>query len=177
VYEYTSDFGSGLDLFYYENESTMGPRVLTVGDKADWNLGIDTRDGEILVMPASEISYATSEPDPTDETEINNMFYVADALNAVLDSAALNTFGDYSPTQTFDLNADYIDPDHGVVLLVRSRASSDDEWSYSKVLIKRAPNGGWLQGTGDNEYLEMVISFQRTPGVPYAKFSKAGGAE
>jgi hypothetical protein len=177
VYEYTSQFGSGIDLFYFEDEENYGPKVLTVNSKADWNLGIDTRNDMLHIMPAKEITYAQDEPDPVQATEINTQFWAADDLDEVFDSEALNASGEFKDNLIFDLNGDYVDPEKGVVLIVRSKEEGETKWNYSKILVKRDPEGNWLQGSGENEYLEMEISFQRALDVPYAKFGRSGGAE
>jgi hypothetical protein len=43
-------------------------------------------------------------------------------------------------------------------------------WNYAKVLVERG-SGGFLQGTGNDRYIQMKISYQKTVGVPYAKTS------
>lgn len=40
---------------------------------------------------------------------------------------------------------------------------------YFRMLIKRGSNGSLVQGSGNNRFVEMAVSFQSAPNVPFAK--------
>ncbi|MCX7880237.1 MAG: fibronectin type III domain-containing protein [Ignavibacteria bacterium] len=166
VYETASQFGSGLQLYDQTNKK---PRTLKVASGQFWNLGLYTKLNEQTIYTANYIhennlyNFPTA---PTYTTEISEDVFLTNTLNNVFDSQALN-----AKKFSKDIAIDLKDPDfrNGVVIIVRTRPAGQTEWNYAKVLIKPASGGGLLHGNPDNRYIECEISYQRKPGVPFAK--------
>lgn len=162
VYESASDFGSGLDLF---NPTSGKPRGLKVASGADWDLGLYTTGGKLIFGSASELDYNyTGTPLVTD---ISINYYDANSLDEIYDSEALNATKHTYQALAVDLESD-ITVVKGVAFIVRKMEPGNDKFTYAKVLIKKM-NGQFLQGTADNRYVLVEISYQKTAGVPYAK--------
>lgn len=161
VYETASDFGSGLDLY---DEVDHGPKTYTVANGAKWNLALDTRtSGQIIVASPNQVDYNYGTQPGV--TEISNKAWEnASSLDDVFDSDALNT-GTFLE-RSYDLEKDFT-TNIGVVLVLRTKEGTNLEYTYAKVLIKKV-NGSWLQGPLGNRYIECVVSYQKTPGVPFA---------
>lgn len=164
VYITASDLGSGLDIF---DATGLAPKALKVANIANWTFGIDTRTANVIKFgPASSLSYTPSGSLRTvDLCPVPE--YAAD-LSELYDSEALNKI-----SRTFDANFVNLNSlttqvpagKHPIFILRERRA---DGQHYAKVLVKYV-GGSFLQGTGDNQYIECVVSYQATPNLPYAK--------
>ena len=162
VYETASGFGSGLQMF---SAADGTPRVRTVANGADWDLGIRTEAGKIEVGSATKFTYNyTGTPKPT---YIFKDKFLANSLNDVFDSRAMNdgTRNNEYTEQIFDIKNDQ----KSVVFYVR-KIESGSLYTYAKVMAKYV-GGSFLQGSSPNRYIEFEISYQKTAGVPYAKTS------
>ncbi|MGQ9819475.1 MAG: fibronectin type III domain-containing protein [Candidatus Kapaibacteriales bacterium] len=165
IYETASLLGSGLELY----EPTSGkPKTLKVASGEFWNLGLYTKNNEISIYSANYMynnSLYNFPVAPSYTTEISEDIFLTNTLDNVFDSQALNV-KNFSSNYFIDLT----DPDlkNGVVFIVRTKATGQTDWNYAKVLVK-AGASGLLQGTADNRYVELVISYQKKAGVPYAK--------
>ncbi|MFP4368291.1 MAG: fibronectin type III domain-containing protein [Candidatus Kapaibacterium sp.] len=164
MYEYTSDFGSGLEIY---NNTEGGPQVLRAVSKADWDVGIDTRDDQLLFGPASEITFGTGTPEST--VEMSDIFYDnIEDLDQVFDSQALSEgiFGSF----TVDLNDPGLDLQKNVVFVLRIQEAGSSSWNYAKVMfIRDTDDDDYLHGSGtDNDYALVHISYQSVADVPYA---------
>lgn len=166
VYESTSDFGSGLRMFAPAPDNA--PRTYKVANGAEWDLGLDTRNGKIIFGSATKISYSyTGTPKPTQMLDVN---FEVDGLDESFDSQAMNagTRDSKYAERTFDLTS--LKPTKNLVFYVRKYEPGQTRYNYAKILMKKNPNSEtFLQGSGDNEYIEFQISYQKTPDVPYAK--------
>ncbi len=165
IYETASQFGSGLQLY---NPNEEKPKTLKVASGEFWNLGLYTKGTEQSVYTATYISnnnlYNFPVP-PSSVTEISEDIFLTNNLDNVFDSQALSA-RNFSSNYYIDLtDSDYR---NGVVIIVRTKPQGQTDWNYAKVLIKPGISG-LLQGTADNRYIECVVSYQKTPGVPYAK--------
>lgn len=158
IYETDSDFGSGLVIYDPVGE---GPKNATVVNGAQWNLGLDTRNGVLKLASARLLEYNWG-TEPVIITEIANDYYFADNLDDVFDSQALDAknFAERSIDLSV-LNSNF-------VIVVRYKQPGNNSYNYAKILVKYN-NGTFLQGTPDNRYVEFEISYQMVPGVPYAK--------
>lgn len=167
----STDFGSGLQFY---DETTMQPVVHMKSNSPLWNIGLYTGDGTVTIGSASELGYspypsgdpASAEMGTTFFTETDDLDWVFmhDAMNG-LDSEGDQI--DYMEMAVDLENTDYFtDQTQGAVLLFRSVDGSNH--NYAKVLIKN-DGSGWLQGTAPNQYIEVDISYQVVPNVPYAK--------
>ncbi len=162
VYITASDLGSGLDIF---DATGLAPKALKVANIANWTFGIDTRTANVLKFgPASSLSYTPSGSLRTvDLCPVPE--YAAD-LSELYDSEALNKISRTFGANFVNLNSlttQVPAGKHPIFILRETRADG-----YAKVLVKYV-GGSFLQGTGDNQYIECVVSYQATPNLPYAK--------
>jgi hypothetical protein len=162
VYAHTSSFGSGLKLY---DDLFMEPELMTVAGIADWNLALDTKTtGEVNFGSASVTTY-TGAATATMSAEISSVLYPADGLNDRFESESLDS---QTFTQTVeDLAVVSSGQKAGVVMY--ARVPNGDDYNYAKLFIKGNGNGGFLQGTGDDQYIEVTISYQANANFPYAK--------
>lgn len=165
IYETASVLGSGLQLY----EPTSGkPKTLKVASGEYWNLGLYSKNNEVSIYSANYMynnnlyNFPTA---PSYITEISEDIFLTNTLDNVFDSQALSA-KNFSTNYYIDLT----DPDlkNGAVFIVRTKATGQTDWNYAKVLLKPSTSG-LLQGTADNRYVELVISYQKKAGVPYAK--------
>ncbi|MFC2130632.1 fibronectin type III domain-containing protein [Bacteroidota bacterium] len=159
LYESASTlYGSGLQLYNTEDEA---PKNLKVAGGDDWDLGLYTSGGVIEFGSAANIlaQYSSYSGTPK-KCEISSTYYEVSSLSEVYDSQALDLGHEFSEG-IIDLEA--LNTMMNVVFIVRTNSP---EWNYAKVMVIN--NGGFLQGTADNRYIEVEVSYQKVSGVPYA---------
>jgi len=157
IYETASDFGSGLVIFDPVGD---GPKSAKVSNGGVWNLGLDTRNGKLILASARLIDYNYNiQPGVT---EIANDIYTVESLDDVFDSQALSSKG------FAERSIDLTQFSSSFVIIVRFKQAGKTDYNYAKVLVKYK-NGSFLQGTSPNRYVEFEISYQKVAGVPYAK--------
>ena len=161
VYVKASSFGSGLDLY---DATAVGPRVLTIISSDEWNLGLRDDGNSLNFGSATILTYNYSGTPIKTEVSSDNWIN-ATGLDACFDSDALNIDETKFKEQVFDLNS--LSTTDGVVFVVRYKDGTNTNYNYAKVWVKK-PAGGFLQGSGNDQYIEVQISYQMTPGVPYA---------
>lgn len=167
VYETASSFGSGLQMFY---EAEGAPRVRTVANGGDWDLGIRTTDNKIVIGSATKLTYNFPSGNTPQPTMLFKDFYKAGSLDEVFDSRAMNdgTRNNEYSELTFDITNET--DTNNVIFYVRKYQPGSTRYNYAKVMAKRSAQGGsFLQGSSPNRYIEFEISYQKTPDVPYAK--------
>jgi hypothetical protein len=160
LYETASLLGSGLDVY---DQTTKKPKTYKLASGEFWSLGLDTRAGKVIIASPTKIDY--SFPTPPGYTEISDDFFDAASLDDVYDSEALNsvTFAEYSiPLTTLTI-------EKNLVLIIRTKEVGSTKFNYAKVLIKKPAGASWLQGSGSDRYLEVIVSYQEKAEVPYAK--------
>ncbi len=161
MYVFESTNGSGLTLYGANNK----PQNLKATERAQWHLGLDNRTtGALWFGSAKLIDIGTATP--TDKVEIADTYWETNSLDNVLEKAALNTYN-FAERR---VNLLQLDKGTGLVFVVRVMRQGQTNWNYAKVLVERG-SGGFLQGTGNDRYIQMKISYQKTVGVPYAKTS------
>jgi len=164
MYSFSSQNGSGLSLF---DATANKPVNLRASEKTRWHLGLDDRTtGALFFGPASLIDIGTGTP--VDEVEIADDFWDANSLDILFEKTALNTLN-FVKTRVNLLQVD--NNTTGVVFVVRVKRQGQTQWNYAKVLVERG-SGGFLQGTGNDKYVQMKISYQKSVDVPYAKISE-----
>lgn len=167
VYETASGFGSGLQMFY---STANAPRVRTVANGSDWDLGIRTTDNKIVIGSATKLTYNFPSGQTPDPTMFYKDYFKAGSLDDVFDSRAMNDGTrdtEYSEL-SFDLT-NLVDANN-VIFYVRKLQPGQTRYNYAKVMAKRPAQGGsFLQGSSPNRYIEFEISYQKTTDVPYAK--------
>ncbi|MDA3842824.1 MAG: IPT/TIG domain-containing protein [Candidatus Kapabacteria bacterium] len=162
IYETASGYGSGLDIF----DNTGGaPKSLTVGSIVDWNMGLYTTGGTFFGS-ASELSYTGAST--AQGVEISDVYYDnVENLNDVFASEALNN-GTFA-VRVFNLSDEMFTGKKNILFIVRTQEPGQSgKYNYAKVMVVLG-NAGFLQGTAPNRYLEFIVSYQKTAGVPYAK--------
>ena len=160
VYGSSSDFGSGLQLY---NEDGEAPKVWKIASQANWNLGLSTKNNQVKFGSASALGY--SNLTTCADAEITSLFNVdVDKLGDVVFEEKPATFT-YSK-KTIDLLNDPIavKATKGVMFFVRTL----DKKHYAKILILKK-NGSFLQGSGDDQYVQVYVSYQKVENVPFAK--------
>lgn len=166
VYESASDLGNGLRLFSPAPDNA--PRTYTVANGANWDLGLYTKDSKLVFGSATKIDYKY--PTMPAPTQMLDEVFNTNSLNELFDSNAMNAGArdsKYAET-TFDLTSPTYT--NNLVFYVRKYEPGNTRYNYAKVLVKKNPNGaGYLQGSSPNRYIEMQISYQKTPDVPFAK--------
>lgn len=163
MYSFNSSNGSGLSLYDATNQKPMN---LTAANKTKWHLGLDDRTANALWFgSASKIDIGTGTP--AEEVEIAGDYWDSNEFNNIFEKVALNTMT-FSSSR---INLLQLEGTTGVVFVVRVKRAGQTAWNYAKILVQRG-TGGFLQGTGDNKYVQMKVSYQKVAGVPYAKVSE-----
>ncbi|MGB9702534.1 MAG: fibronectin type III domain-containing protein [Candidatus Kapaibacteriota bacterium] len=157
VYETASSFGSGLVIF---NPSTEAPKTAKVADGANWTLGLYTKNGDLKIGSPKLLDYSYGSTPGT--VEIADVISGVNSIEDVYDSQALNA-KNFSE-KVIDLKQ----YSSNIVLILRHHQTGKTDWNYAKVLVKYT-GGAFLQGTADNRYVELIISYQKVTGMPYAK--------
>lgn len=162
LYETSSSMGSGLML-----PNTAG---LTIGQGGMWDLCLDTR-GEIFDIGSPRLSSYTDEQMPPEfpngdvarETLIGKTWTNVTSLDDIYESADLTQETLEEKLITFN-DADAAGSAFAFVVKTSSG-------NYAKVMVT-AVDGKILQGTADDRYIDLVVSYQSGADVPYAVISK-----
>jgi hypothetical protein len=156
LYETDSRLPSGLDL-----EGPDGrPRALTVRDGNEWDLCLDTRWGSYDIASPRLSSYNITNPRRTliDTLRLKDPKYLAvDSLNQVFETEA------FGATTLAEALANFNNQRRGFLIILRTQ---DGNWA--KVFVKADAQGNILRGSAPDRYVELEISYQKTPNVPYA---------
>lgn len=167
VYEYASALGSGLELFAKEPTTEIeGAHVSKVTKIASWNLGINTKDGNIIFGSASKLGLGTSDS----SAQMGSIVYWENNLDDLYGTEALNKSATFADTTVDLASTDYASKSKSAIFVVRTKVGS--QYRYAKVMVKRGTDGKFLQGTSPNRYVECIVSYQRKVDVPYAIFGK-----
>jgi len=162
MYVFESQNGSGLTIYGENNK----PENLKASEKTKWHLGLDNRTpGALFFGPASQIDIGTGTP--TDKVEIADTYWETNTLDNIFETAALNTLN-FAESRINLLELD--NGQTGLAFVVRILRQGQTNYNYAKVLVERG-SGGFLQGSGNDRYIKMKISYQKVAGVPYAKTS------
>jgi hypothetical protein len=157
IYESASPFGSGLVIF---NPSTEAPTSANIADGANWTLGLYTYNDALKIGSPKLLDYSYGTTPAT--VEIADVITGVNSIEDIYDSQALNA-KNFSE-KVIDLKQ----YSSNIVLILRHHQTGKSDWNYAKVLVKYT-GGAFLQGTANNRYVEMIISYQKVTGMPYAK--------
>jgi len=156
LYETASALPSGLDL-----EGPDGkPRTLTVAQSNEWDLCLDTRGGSWDIGSPGLSSYTIANPRRTliDTARLRQPAYLAvDSLNQIYETEA---FGAATLSEAL---VNFNNQRRGFLMILRTQ---DGNWA--KVFVKADAQGNILRGSAPNRYVELEISYQKVPNVPYA---------
>jgi len=159
VYETKSNLGSGLQLF----DATGGaPKTLKIASHTEWDLGLFISGTNIWFGSASKMKthYPTSFTGAAKPCQMATNKYFFNSLEELFDSQALDS-------QTFsdsEVDLSTLTEGKNVIFIVRTNSPT---WNYAKVMVLYK-GGKYLQGTADDRYIEVQVSYQKTAGVPYA---------
>ncbi len=159
VYATTSIFNSAIDLFNASGKAEVIPQAgQTFQDRGD------------LYVDAASPSAPLSLKSPA---EANNQGMVTQfSSSASVDTDDLNTHLSSVPplSNTYTLSEitlSDITVAAGKVFFGRLVRGSD--YYYFRLLVKRGANGKLIQGSGDDRYVELTVSFQNIPNNPFSK--------
>ncbi len=168
VYEYASQRGSGL---VFQDDDGQ-PRTLTAASNVKWDICLDTRNNEYKIGSPKASDYTdqsgnyTNNGQPARNLDIYKVVENVDKLSDVFDSQGIDK--NPNPRQKM---FDFTTKTKGFVLFVKSYPPGNPAGNFAKVFVK-ANNGVILQGTAPDRYVELEISYQKTPGLPYALTNK-----
>ncbi len=157
LYGSKSTMGAGVDF----EDNTGQIRVLTIADGGDWDLAFDDSEPmqPAIGSPAQTIYVDNSFTFPNGA--LARRTYVS--TNRYSDITNLEDMGDPSPLFVDKIEQlQIINSNKGFAFVVQT-----EEGNYAKVLVL-AKNGKVIQGSGNDTYIEVQISYQPTPNVPYA---------
>lgn len=155
--------GSGLNFY---NSTEDGPEILTVAFKSQWDVGIYTGPNNDKLDFGSP-KYINVGTGTTKPTLISSIAYFADSLNDkdATDNVNLANAKHVYEEAAIDLTDPFFNsPKKGVIIVCKT---ADNHWA--KVFIKRGPDGKFIQGSGNEIYIEVELSYQMEPNVPYAR--------
>lgn len=168
VYEYASSRGSGL---VFQDEDGQ-PRTLTAASNVRWDICLDTRNNTYQIGSPKASDYTN------DEGKYNNNDQMARDLDIYKVVENVDNLSDVFDSQGIDKNPnpsqkmiDFTSKTKGFVLFVKSYPPGNPSGNFAKVFVK-ANNGVILQGTAPDRYVELEVSYQKTPGLPYALTGK-----
>lgn len=160
----SKDFGSGLNLFSLENN---GPTIFKISGSENWQLCLYTRNNTLEFGSAIAQTKYTYNAGAPKIAQIGTTEFLTDDLNSTFLGEALNSIAFTNKVVNLK-DAKYADQNKGVVFIVRVDDGAG-AYNYAKVLVVKK-NGNFLQGTGDEVYVQCKISYQKVQGVPYARF-------
>ncbi len=159
----SSTNGSGLSF------SLASVLKIDQGDK--WDICFDDKDGKSLVGSPGVSGYVDNNYSfPNGKSAkivaIGRDYLGVNTLDDVYDVQALNV----APSAGFQENLKDLstvpDQTKGYGFVVRSKVDAQNV-NFAKVLVKSSGTG-FVQGTGNDKYIEVEVSYQTLPNVPYA---------
>jgi hypothetical protein len=169
IYEKASTHGSGLTI----DPSKGGPKNVSKNQSAtpqnvQLAMVADNTKGTLVIGPANAftefIQVGQYDPDIT----ISQMTYVAPSLDSWYYSGSMEN--EMLPVNNGNVSAyelsQSIPGTNGQGFFVRTGPSGN--YHYARVFVKNV-GGKLLQGVAPERYVELEITYQTTPNVPYAK--------
>lgn len=154
LYGSSSSQGSGVDF-----NGTSNP--LTIANGGSWDLCFDDKDplAPGIGSPAQSgyvnDQYKFPNDDVAKKTYVSTLRWTGlTSLDQIFESEMLNA-GTMEQLQLIDISSPF-------AFVVKTA-----EGNYAKVLVL-ADGGQVIHGSGSNKYIEIVVSYQSTPNVPYA---------
>ena len=150
IYETASGFGSGLR---FQGGIALN---LTVARGNEWDLGINTRSSDTLLIGTPDFIGYSAITNPRKTKSGASLYSNVDSLNQVFDTQVqMDAAGGNYPIILRNTTKGFVG------------AFQTVEGNFAKVFFKAA-NGVILQGTAPNRYVEVEISYQPVANVPYA---------
>ncbi|MDB5035756.1 MAG: finc [Chlorobi bacterium] len=165
MYEESSPYGSGLTI----DSSLGGPRRVKAknpGDPASVQLALWVPAGTPTTFdigPAFGLPGYLGEGDFDSTVYISKMSYMAAGIDTWYSSTPLDQ--QIAPSGNVSAFTMPVNASQGMGFYVRTGV--EGSYHYARVFIASA-GGALLQGTYPNRYLDIVISYQPTPNLPYA---------
>ena len=161
--EKSTTFGSGIEI-------TGTPVVLKIADGERWDLCFDDKGTDVRIAAPGQSRYVDNNykfPNGNESkiTRIGRVYTGVSSIDDIYDSKALNDVSnpaDSLKEQFLELkNYDATKGGVGFVLF------KDDSKNYAKVVIL-AKDGKLVQGSGNDTFVEIQVSYQTAANVPYA---------
>jgi len=170
IYEFDSQNGSGLVLDAgndgpsTESMSANNPNIGNVQLAFNLNGDGTFSFGPSFGFPASVFQAA----DETDQNVvISDQVFTVPSLDAWYMSAALSTLIGTRKAPFTNLQEERTDG-NGYGFVIRT-GSSAANYRYARVFLKPGGNGRIVRGSAPNRFINLIVSYQNTAGVPYAK--------
>lgn len=168
IYEFDSQYGSGVVL----NPALGGPKtVSTVVERPGLvQLAIFVTGDNVIIGSAGGFPEyrGVNNPAKFDQNvfisnttfAVNslNEWYVANPINTYIDSVDGNVSAFTIPNASTNVGQGFF-----------VRIGTAGAYNYARVLVKTGANNRILQGSGNNRYVELEVSYQTTPNLPFAK--------
>lgn len=149
--------GSGVDL----DGNAGNPQVLMVNNGGKWDLCFDDKDplapgiGSPGQSGYVDNNYQFTNGDTAKTTRVSTLRWTGiTSLDDIFESEMLNA-GTDEQLQVINTNQPF------------AFIAQTEEGNYAKVMVL-ADGGQVIHGSGSNKYIEIVVSYQSTPNVPYA---------
>jgi len=176
LYSNRSVNGSGLVIF------DGVPRQAPIGLGQLWDLAFDDKfdASRPVIASPGQTAYVNSEVKFTNGqtakivflgrqypgvNSLDDIWETEDLNDAVIDSLRENAYDLSSAGGT-----------GGLAFVFASKNNVTGKFNYGKVLVHRT-NGTFVQGSGDEKYIEVEVSYQTAADVPYALRNKLAEAE
>ena len=151
IYETASGFGSGLR---FQGGTALN---LTVARGNEWDLGINTRSNDTLLIGTPDFIGYSAITNPRKTKSGASLYSNVDSLNQVFDTQVqMDAAGGNYPIILRNTTKGFVG------------AFQTVEGNFAKVFFKASPAGVILQGTAPDRYVEVEISYQPVANVPYA---------
>jgi hypothetical protein len=178
MYEFASSNGSGLII----DPAKGGPKNASVAQSSSTpagsvQLAIYTQvEGNTAVQMADSFDIGPAfafvefrNADKFDNTAyISNKTFTPTSLDTWYSSSSIETLIDTDGNEAyFRLPNRVAGTTTGQGFFVRTGTAGN--YHYARVFIKPDANGNFLRGSGNDQYIEVEVSYQPTAGLPYAK--------
>lgn len=158
----TVSLGGLWDLAYDDQDDPARPKIASPGFAKGY---VDQATGRFSNGQLSKITYLGRQY--TDVNDLNDIFETEDLNDDRLSA---------DKEAAFDLSSVGGTKGMAFVFANKNATVSPNTFTYGKVLVMR--NGGnIIQGSGDDKYIEVVVSYQTATDVPYALRAKLAEAE
>jgi|GEM_PF-837120 len=174
MYEKSSSQGSGLIV----DPSKGGPENINITvPSTDVQLAmfVDDVNKKMLIGPLYGLEEYRNVDGFDRNVYISDSIYLIPGLNEWYDNQPISDrISEGGNLSHFPLPFQ-MSPQSQNMLMFYLRTGVADNYHYARVLLKKDASGKILQGTAPNRYVELEISYQTAPNVPYAKIP-AGAA-
>lgn len=169
MYEFDSQLGSGLTV----DPAKGGPANISVRNAstdvqlAMYNLDNLGANDTILIGAAYAIEAYRNVNAFDINTYVSSQIFAVPSLDQWYENADLTTRFDNTGNLYYYKVLETVGGSNTYMFYLRTGTAGS--YHYARVLLKKDGSGRILQGTAPNRYVEVEISYQLTPDLPYAK--------